>query len=469
MIYSYKEINKLELSITFHGAVARTTGSAHLLKANNKQLLLDCGMIQGIPYHYNEHFTFNPKEIDNVILSHAHIDHSGRIPLLFKQGYQGPVYCTPATKDLAKILLLDSVKISIEEARKEQKAKKKGRIEPLYDEEDVFYALKHFQTIPYNQEENIERYTDLKLIDAGHILGSAQPIVNFDGTKITFTGDLGQNDQPLIKNPEPIDETDYLITESTYGDRIHPSMEAAKNKLIKNALHVAKDGGKLVIPSFAVGRTQTLVYFLNEIFEKEIIDRTPVYIDSPMATDATEIYLDHPECFDKETINLLRSGDNPMRFPELSFTKSSRDSERILKGWETCVVFAGSGMCTGGRILNHLVNDLPSKKSVILFVGYQAKGTLGREIVDGANEVEIYDKELPVKANIQMIQGFSAHADKKELKQHIKQIKNKPKKTFVVHGEAEQSLTFAAELRNTLGLWAYVPEYRKEYKLKLNG
>jgi metallo-beta-lactamase family protein len=344
---------------------------------------------------------------------------------------------------------------------------KKGDVEPLYDEEDVYEALKHFVTVPYHKTKQIDNNISLKFIDAGHILGSAQPIIDVDGTKIAFTGDLGQNDQPLIKNPDPIEEAHYLITESTYGSKIHPPMEKSRDQLIKETKHVSQKGGKLIIPSFAIGRTQTLVYFLNEIFEDGIVDKTPVYIDSPMAIDATKIYLNHPECFDQESINLMKSGDNPLSFPELKFSKSHRDSINILKGWETCVVFAGSGMCTGGRVINHLLNDLPSRKSVVLFVGFQAKGTLGRKLIEGADEVEIYDRNIPVRAKIKMIRGFSAHADRLELKNHIKRIKKPPIKTFVVHGEAEQSLTFAAELRNVLGIWAKVPEFKHKYKLKM--
>jgi len=456
----------VDIRIAFHGAVGRTTGSAHILTVGGKRILLDCGMIQGIPYRYNRNFSFDPKDIDIVVLSHAHIDHSGRIPLLFDHGFDGPVYCTPATKDLAKILLLDAIKISREEAAKEKRRSKHSYIEPLYDEEDVYEALKRFELLSYHQEESIEKHISLHFLDAGHILGSGQPILNIDGTIVAFTGDLGQNGQPLIKNPEPIEKAHYLITESTYGDRIHPPMERATKTLGDFAKYITREGGKLIIPSFALGRTQTLIYFLNELFEKDIIVKTPVYIDSPMAIDATEIYLKHPECFDKETIKLLRSGDNPLRFQELHYSKSHRDSRAILTGWETCVVFAGSGMCTGGRILSHLLNDLPNRKSIVLFVGFQAKGTLGREIIDGAREVEIYDKTIPVRAKIAMVRGFSAHADKLELKEHIAKIKPRPYKTFVVHGESEQSLTFAANLRNTLKIWARVPQYKQEYSLK---
>ncbi len=456
----------MNIKIAFHGAVGRTTGSAHILTIKNKRILLDCGMIQGIPHHYNRNFSFDPREIDVVVLSHAHIDHSGRIPLLFDQGFDGSVYCTSATKDLAKILLLDAVKISKEEAAKEQRKSKGRYIEPLYDEEDVYNALKRFETIPYHREEFLEKHVSLNFLDAGHILGSAQPILDIDGTVVAFTGDLGQNDQPLIKNPEPIEKAHYLITESTYGDRIHPPMEHATKTLSDFAKFVTREGGKLVIPSFALGRTQTLIYFLNALFEKDIIQKTPVYIDSPMAIDATEIYLKHPECFDKETVELLRSGDNPLRFQELHYSKTHRESRAILTGWETCIVFAGSGMCNGGRILDHLLNDLPNRKSIVLFVGFQAKGTLGREIVDGAKEVEIYNKKIPVRAKIKMVRGFSAHADKLELKNHIVRIKQKPRKIFVVHGEAQQSLTFAANIRNTLKIWTHVPQYKQEYPLK---
>ncbi|MHA1124843.1 MAG: MBL fold metallo-hydrolase RNA specificity domain-containing protein [Candidatus Heimdallarchaeota archaeon] len=459
----------MDLSVTFHGAVARTTGSAHIVKARNKQYLLDCGMIQGIPHHHNRKLSFEPQDIDAVILSHAHIDHSGRIPLLFKQGYDGPVYCTAATKDLAKILLLDAVNISKEEFKRERKAGKKVSLEPLYSKEDVYNALKRFTPISYRKTKGISKNVSLEFLDAGHILGSAQPILDFDGTTVAFTGDLGQNDQPLIKNPDPMKNVHYLITESTYGDRVHPPMGKASQMLVDYAKYITKKGGKLLVPSFSVGRTQTLIYFLNEIFENGEIDRTPVYVDSPMAINATNIYLKHPECFDKETLKLLKSGDNPLKFPELSFAKSHKDHQAILRGWETCVVFAGSGMCTGGRILNHLINDLPTKKSVLLFVGYQARGTLGRKILDGAKKVRIYNREIPVKILVKSIQGFSAHADRKELKEHINRMEKKPSKTFVVHGEARQSLTFAANLRNTLGIWARVPEYKQKYRLRQMG
>ncbi|MFW9924236.1 MAG: MBL fold metallo-hydrolase RNA specificity domain-containing protein, partial [Candidatus Thorarchaeota archaeon] len=430
----------MNLSVSFHGAVSRTTGSAHIIQANNKRILLDCGMIQGIPFHYNFNFSFDPKTIDSVVLSHAHIDHSGRIPLLFKQGFEGDVYSTPATKDLAKILLLDSINVSREELKKERRGGSKTSIQPLYSEEDVYDALKHFRVLPYHDSIEIENKINMKFLDAGHILGSAQIILDCDGTKVGFTGDLGQNGIPLIRNPEPMENVDYLFTESTYGDRIHPPLGKAADQLKKYAKHIFDEGGKLIIPSFAIGRTQTLIYFLNEIFEQGNLDKMPVYVDSPMAIDATQIYTKHPECFDQETLNLLNSGDNPLYFPELKFSQTSHDSRSILNGWETCVVFAGSGMCTGGRILNHLINELPTRKSIILFVGFQAKGTLGRELQDGAETIEIYEKKIPVKATVKAIQGFSAHADKKELKEHILKMKKKPRKTFVIHGEAEQSL-----------------------------
>ena len=458
----------MHLSLSFHGAVARTTGSAHVIEFGNKKILLDCGMIQGIPYHYNKMFSFDPASIDDVILSHAHIDHSGRIPLLYKQGFEGNVYCTPATKDLLKVLLLDAVKISREEVRKSRREGKHHLMEPLYDEEDVYDTLKQVRIVSYRNPEQIDRKIVFEFYDAGHILGSAQSVLNLDGTTIGFTGDLGQNGQPLIKNPEPLPNIDYFITESTYGDRIHPPMGKAAQRLIDYAKHVYDEGGKLVIPSFAIGRTQTLVYFLNEVFENSTLDKMPVYIDSPMAIDATEIYLKHPECFDKETITLLKSGDNPLKFPELKFSQTKHDSRQILNGWETCVVFAGSGMCNGGRILNHLINELPTRKSIILFVGFQAHGTLGREISDGAKTVEIFDRDIKVKAKVKAIQGFSAHADRSELLAHIKRMSKKPRKTFIVHGEAAQSLTYAANLRNTLGIWAQVPDYKKEYSLRLN-
>ena len=456
----------MQLSLSFHGAVARTTGSAHILEADSNRTLLDCGMIQGIPHHYNQNFSFEPKSIDHVILSHAHIDHSGRLPLLYKQGFEGTIYCTPATKDLLKVLLLDAVKISKEEIKKERIGGRRIPLEPLYDEEDVYTTLKHIKTVSYYKIHNINRKISFEFLDAGHILGSAQPIINCDGTVVAFTGDLGQNGQPVIRNPDPINKAHYLITESTYGDRKHPPMGKSAQEMLTLAKHVYDEGGKLIIPSFAVGRTQTLVYFLNEVFEKGDLDKMPVYIDSPMAIDATEIYIKHPECFDKETLKLLKSGDNPLMFPELKFSQTRHDSKQILTGWETCVVFAGSGMCTGGRILSHLINELPTRKSIILFVGYQAHGTLGRKIADGAKSVEIYDKKVSIKAKVKSISGFSAHADKYELKEHINRMKKKPEKTFVVHGEAQQSLTFAANIRNTLGIWARVPEYKKEYKLK---
>ncbi len=456
----------MDLSISFHGAVARTTGSAHLLRAGNKRILLDCGMIQGIPHHYNQNFSFDPKSIDDIILSHAHVDHSGRIPLMYKQGFEGNVYCTAATRDLVKVLLLDAVKISRLEMKKTRIGGRKVALDPLYVEKDVYNALKHFITVPYYQEKSIDRKISVKFIDAGHILGSAQVILDCDGTIITFTGDLGQNGMPLIRNPDPIKKTDYLITESTYGDRLHNPMGNAAQELIQYAKHIYKEGGKLIIPSFAIGRTQTLIYFLNETFENEDIDKMPVYIDSPMAINATEIYLKHPECFDKETLKLLKSGDNPLMFPELSFSKTHHDSRSILTGWETCVVFAGSGMCTGGRILSHLINELPTRKSIVLLVGFQAKGTLGRELFEGAKSVKIYNKNVKIRAKVKSIGGFSAHADRRELINHIANIRKKPAKTFVVHGEARQSLTFAANIRNTLRIWARVPEYKKEYQLK---
>jgi metallo-beta-lactamase family protein len=455
----------MKLSLSFHGAVGKTTGSSHLLQAGKTQILLDCGLDQEIPYQDNKLITFDPRKIDYVIVSHAHIDHTGRLPLLIKEGFEGPIYCTGATRDLTEILLQDSVEIAYEEAKRAQEIGRRP-IKPLYDLEDVDKTLKQMVVVPYHERTSLEQDCSFTFYDAGHILGSAQVVIDCDGTKIAFTGDLGQDGSPILRNPEPLPRIHYLITESTYGSKSHPSMERAANKLIKYAKYISENGGKLVIPSFAVGRTQRLIYYLNEVFEKGRIDRTPVYIDSPLAIDATEIFLKHPECYDKETHQLLASGDNPLRFPELSFSKSWYDSKRILQGWETCIVFAGSGMCTGGRIINHLKNDLPMKKSMVLFVGYQAKGTLGREILDGADSIEINNRRYAVRSKVEAISGFSAHADKNELKMHIARLPRKPWKTFVVHGEAEHSLTFAANLRNTLDLWARVPTPQKKYSLK---
>lgn len=471
------------MKIRFLGAVRGVTGSSHLIQANDKKILLDCGMYQGKDEDFNyEEFEVNPAEIDYLLLSHSHIDHSGRIPLLVKKGFRGKIYCSKPAYDLCQIMLLDSAHIQESEAEwKNVKARRSGRtlVEPMYTQEDAELSLKYFYPVLYDQIINIDENITVRFKDAGHILGSAitEVWINEEGTttKLVYSGDLGMKDKALLRDPEVIESADYLIIESTYGNRLHENLETRTEGLVKIILDTVERGGSVIIPSFAVGRTQEIIYELNKYLECHPDKRSenrrkfmdiPVYIDSPLATKATEIFKQNANVFDDEARRCILDGDNPLEFENLNFTQSVEESKLLNASTEPKIIISASGMCEAGRIKHHLKHHLWKKESSIVFVGYQAEGTLGRKIIDGEKHVKVLGEEIRVNAQIHNVQGFSGHADKNALLDWLRGFEDKPKKVFLVHGEAEAKSSFAEEIKKTLRLSCIIPEYNKIYDIK---
>lgn len=468
------------MEIKFLGASKVVTGSNFLIETDKYKILLDCGMFQGSreleKLNFDE-FSYNPADIDFLILSHAHIDHSGRIPKLVKEGFKGKIICTNATFDLCKIMLIDSANIQqsdVEwENRKRQRAGKEP-ILPLYTVDDAEMSLKYFEPYLYDQKISLNENIIVRFKDAGHILGSSiielwiKEKKNF--TKIVFSGDLGMPGRPIIRNPEYIDEADYLIIESTYGNRIHENIKDSTKKLVDIINITAVRGGAVIIPSFAVGRTQEIIYELNKYYEydKNIEEymRIPVYIDSPMAVRATEAFQANPNCFNEETKKLILNGDNPFEFSNLFYVKNQQESMELNRCNFPRIVISSSGMCTAGRIRHHLKHNLWKGKNSIVFVGYQAEGTLGRRLLDGVNNVKILGEDIKVEAEIYDLEGFSGHADKNILMEWVNNIKQKPKKIFVVHGEGESSQEFANIIETKLGIETIVPNLGDVYRIE---
>lgn len=471
------------MNIRFLGAVKGVTGSSHLISFNNMNILLDCGMYQGKDDDLNlEEFEVNPADIDCLLLSHSHIDHSGRIPLLVKNGFKGKIYCSKPTYNLCEIMLIDSAHIQETEAEwKNKKAQRQGKklVEPMYTQSDAMESLQYFEPVQYDQILNICEGLTVKFNDAGHILGSSIIEMWFnDGKetiKVVYSGDLGMHEKPLLKDPSIIEKADYVIMEATYGDRIHDNIEQRTEELINIILKTAKRGGNVIIPSFAVGRTQELIYELNKYYDRHLdqmgareneLKKIPVYVDSPLATKATEVFKQNANVFDQEARDYILKGDNPLQFENLHFTHSAEDSKALNLSKEPKIIISASGMCEAGRIKHHLKHNLWRKESSIVFVGYQAEGTLGRRIMDGEKIVKVLGENINVKAEIYNVEGFSGHADKLALLEWLKGFKEKPKTVFIVHGEKEAKINFAKEVKEKLGLNSIIPEYNVVYDIK---
>ncbi len=466
------------MKIQFCGASSGVTGSCHLITTENHKILLDCGQFQGgkaqEALNYEE-FPFDPAEIEYLVLSHAHIDHCGRIPLLVKKGFKGVIYCTDATADLLDVMLKDSGYIHEKEAQwKNRKNERAGRplVEPLYTYNDAVDALKYVKPVLYDQL--IELNDEMKIVfnDAGHILGSAiTELWVTEGenvSKIVFSGDLGVKDRPILKDPTIIKSADYVIMETTYGNRLHPENPMDVKKLMDIIRDTAENGGTTVIPSFAVGRTQELIYELNRVYESnneyhEAFKDINVYVDSPMATTATEVFKKNAQVFDEETKEYIAKGDNPLDFANLKFTRTSEESVWLNSNPEPKVIISASGMCEAGRIRHHLKHNLWNKKSSIVFVGYQAEGTLGRLLVDGAEEVTLFGEKIKVNAKIYNLQGFSGHADRNGLLEWLKGFRAEPKHIFLVHGEMQAKEDFAQTVEKELGYHPIVVRGNSEY------
>lgn len=469
------------MKIQFCGASTGVTGSCHLITTENHKVLLDCGQFQGgkaqEALNY-EDFPFDPAEIDYVILSHAHIDHCGRIPLLIKRGFKGSIYCTDATADLLDVMLKDSGYIHEKEAEwKNKKNERAGRpkVEPLYTFNDAVDSLTYVKPVLYDQL--IELNEEMKIVfnDAGHILGSAITELwvteNDNVSKIVFSGDLGVMERPILRNPTIIKKADYVIMETTYGNRVHPENSMNVKALMDIIRDTAAKGGTTVIPSFAVGRTQELIYELNRVYEtdneyRQAFENIMVYVDSPMATTATEVFKRNAQVFDDETKEYIAKGDNPLDFKNLRFTRTSQESIWLNTNPDPKVIISASGMCDAGRIRHHLKHNLWNRKSSIVFVGYQAEGTLGRMILDGAKEVTLFGEKVQVNAKIYNLEGFSGHADKNGLLAWLKGFQKEPKHIFLVHGEPEAKEAFAETVEKELGYHPIVVKGNSEYVLE---
>ncbi|MFR0823012.1 MAG: MBL fold metallo-hydrolase RNA specificity domain-containing protein [Clostridia bacterium] len=474
------------MKITFLGATKTVTGSNFLVEAAGKKFLVDCGMYQGAAEEEWENsapFAFPVEEIDFVLLTHAHIDHSGRIPKLYNDGYRHKIYATKATCDLCSIMLPDSGHIQEMEIEwKNKKRKRKGLAPepPLYTAEDALKCLEIFEPISYDQIIDIDENVHVRFNDAGHMLGSAiiEVWANEDGkmTKAVFTGDLGNNDIPLLSSPTMIGDADYLVMESTYGGRLHNRNEDKAEMFLDVVSETLDKGGTVVIPSFAVGRTQEILYELNRLKDAtqdenfrekyQTLMRAKVYVDSPLAISATEVFRENMNLFDEETQDLIKSGDNPLEFPGLEFTRTADESRALNEKKEPAIIISASGMCEVGRIKHHLKHNLWNPNSTILFVGYQAPGTLGRKIVEGAKTVKIFGEEISVNARIEYIEGYSGHADQEWLLNFIYSFIEKPKTIFLVHGEPEGQVVLKQKIQGTTQIPVIIPEYGEEYELK---
>ncbi len=463
------------MNITFLGAAKTVTGSCYLVETKDKKFLIDCGMFQGGANQVilnAEPFTFNPGEIDFMLLTHAHIDHSGRIPKLYMDGFKGSIYATKPTVQLCGIMLPDSGHIQETENewlnRKRQRAGK-SPVKPLYTVKEATDCLRLFKGVAYGEPISVSEDIRVRFNDAGHILGSAIIEVwvreNGKDVKLVFSGDLGNKGIPILRDPAIISDADYLVIESTYGNRLH-TLKKDKDKLerfINIISETIAKGGNVVIPSFAVGRTQEIIYDLNkymDVFGDEEVHKIlniPVYVDSPLATSATQVFRENLDCFDEEAKEYIANGDNPLDFPTLKFTQSPEESRKLNEKTESTIIISASGMCDAGRIKHHLKHNLWRKESTILFVGYQAEGTLGRKILDGATKVKLFGEEISVNARIEAIDGFSGHADRAGLLSWVGSIGKKPKKVFVVHGELEVMNEFAQTLSDEFGLKCIIP------------
>ena len=460
------------MQLQFLGAAREVTGSSYLLTVAGKQILLDCGMFQG---HRKEailknlQFLFDPTELAAVVLSHAHIDHSGRIPLLYKHNFRGPIYCTPATRDLCQYMLLDSAYIQEKDSEYlNRKFPSKDTLEPLYLMEHAEGVMSQFETKGYGEFFAVTDEVRVRFLDAGHILGSAMVLVEIteDGQKtlLGFTGDLGRKELPLLPDPQQFEKLDMLITESTYGDRLHGKYEEVNDRLAKSITETIGRGGKIIIPAFAMERTQEILYSLHALHKAGRIPPLPIYVDSPLAINVTDVFRKHLELFDPETqAQFVDVKNNPFTFGNLQYTRSVKDSKELNQKHGPMIILSASGMCETGRILHHLRNNVEDYRNTILIVGYMAEGTLGRKLVEKASAIKIFGQEHKVRAEIVSLDAFSAHADHNDILAFIQSIKGL-KQIFVCHGEEQVSLKLADELRQKMsGTNVIVPHWQEKF------
>lgn len=442
------------MKLTFCGAAETTTGSQHLLEINGQRILLDCGLYQGKRQESiarNRHFPFDPAKVDTVILSHAHIDHSGNLPNLVKQGFKGNIYCTDATRDLCQIMLADSAHIQEGDAAWLTKHDK-GNVEPLYTQKDAEKCLRQFVTINYDRPMIVGEGVKVTFIDAGHILGSAQVVLDLKDAstgstkRLLFSGDVGRGNNDLLMDPAVAEDVDYVLMESTYGGREHEQDQGAREKLTQILRNALKNHGKVIIPAFAVERTQQVLVVLHQLFRDNLIPDVPVMVDSPLAVSATEIFRLHPECYNEEMYEDLFSKKNPFGFDGLTMVRAVNDSKNLNRLDGPLIIIAASGMCEAGRVVHHLKYNLPKPETTVLFVGYCAENTLGAKIRNGDKIVNIHGEPVKVRADIEALDCFSGHADHSELMAYFKRMGGKKEKVWLVHGESLRSYALKAAL-----------------------
>ncbi|MEM4723835.1 MAG: MBL fold metallo-hydrolase [Candidatus Hadarchaeum sp.] len=465
------------MKITFLGATQTVTGSMHLLEVNGAQILLDCGLFQGRrqeSWERNRSLPFDARQLQAMILSHAHIDHSGNIPNLVSSGYRGKIYATAATRDLCNAMLLDSAHLQesdVTYVNKKRRRQGLPAVEPIYTVADARASLRHLVSVDYHAPFDVAPGVRATFYDAGHILGAAITVLDVEENgrhyRLCFTGDLGRVGLPILRDPEVVPHVDYLITESTYGDRLHGSPEEARATLCEVIRQTYMRGGKVIIPAFAVGRTQDIVYDLHKLILNGDLPALPVFVDSPLAVNVTKMFRLHRECYDAEMVQYLQQREDPFGFYRLQYTRSVEESKALNHFPDPCVIISASGMCEGGRILHHLKNNISEPRNTILFVGFQAENTLGRKLVEGWKTVPIFGEPYEVRAEVQMIDGYSAHADREELLAYIAGVKANGtlQRVFCVHGDALSCQALAQGIRDLGVVDVLVPERMQEVEL----
>src|SRR4051812_47441121 len=464
------------MQIQFLGANRTTTGSMSLFEVNGQRILLECGLFQGRrdeTMERNRNFPFDPKTLDAVVVSHAHIDHTGNLPNLCRQGYEGNIFCTDATRDLASIMLVDSATIQVDDAEYVSKQRARHRlppVEPLYMPVDAERCIRQFVTVNYGRPLLIAEGVSVTFRDAGHILGSAQVVFDIrEGQRkfrYLFSGDVGRGNDDILRDPEPVENVDYLQIESTYGDRLHSPRMDAKAEVAKLVRDTLQRGGRVIIPAFSVGRTQQIVYTLNELTEAGELPRVPIFVDSPLSVSATEVFRLHPECFNDVVYKFLRERANPFGMENLTYIRDANQSKKLNELQDPMIIISASGMCEAGRIRHHLKNNIGDARNLVLFIGYCAEHTLGAQIMAGRSPVNIFGEPVTVGAQVASIDAYSGHADKNELLGYVKRLTGNIKNIAIIHGEESQALPFVETLKQarpkaTVG----VPVYREKLDL----
>ncbi len=463
------------MKITFYGAAQEVTGSQHLLEVSGKKVLLDCGLHQGRRKEadkLNRDMLYDPAELDAIVLSHAHIDHSGNLPTAVKKGYSGIILCTQATRDLEAIMLPDSAhiqKYDVEYVNRKRAKKNLPLIEPLYTIEDVMKTMERFVSIPYSMSYPLFPGISIRFLDAGHILGSAQVEITIEEngkkTILVYSGDLGRPSRPLLRNPDVSLRADILMMESTYGGRNHEKPDEARSKFQQVIDDTYARGGKVVIPSFSVGRTQEVLYYIHELKADGLLpDDLKVYVDSPLSFDATEVYRLHPECFDAKTRAYLLERNSPFRFKGLRFVQDVEESKSLNHDDSPMIIISASGMCESGRILHHLKNNIEDPASTVLIVGFMAMNTLGRRILDRIKPIRIFGDEYTLNASVEVINGFSAHADSDALLRYAQTVGRNAGKIILVHGEKEQQQVLASRILDDMGKEVFIPDRGESFE-----